>query len=78
MPRLATFDGIVISMYAGDHAPPHVHAYYGEHEALIVITTGNVIEGSLPTTKMTRVQTWLEENRDDVMAKWRELEAAVR
>ena len=36
-------------MYGLDHAPPHVHAVYGEHEALIGIEDGEVIRGSLPT-----------------------------
>lgn len=35
-------------MYFADHAPPHFHARYAEHEALIAIESGAVIAGSLP------------------------------
>ena len=31
-----------------DHPPPHFHALYAEHEALIDIRTLEVIEGDLP------------------------------
>lgn len=35
MPEISRFFGIVIRMFYNDHAPPHFHAEYGEHEALI-------------------------------------------
>jgi hypothetical protein len=78
MPRLATFDGIVVAIYAADHAPPHVHAYYAEHEVLVVIATSVVLAGSLPSAKLTLVLEWLEKNRSDVLSKWNALQAAVR
>ena len=37
MPEISRFYGIVIRMYGLDHAPPHMHAVYAEHEALIGI-----------------------------------------
>ena len=37
VPRLSSFYGIVITMYFDDHAPPHFHARYAEHEAQISI-----------------------------------------
>ena len=40
MPELSRFLGIVIAIYYRDHAPPHFHAVYGEHEATIDIHTG--------------------------------------
>ena len=48
MPRVSQFFGITIAMYFNDHAPPHFHAYYGEYEALVVIETLDIYEGSLP------------------------------
>ena len=41
MPRISAFYGIVVTMYSSDHAPPHFHARYGEHEAQIIIDTGD-------------------------------------
>jgi hypothetical protein len=37
MPEICRFYGIVIRMYANDHAPPQFHAQYGEYEALVAI-----------------------------------------
>ena len=48
MPRISKYYGIAIYMYYQDHAPPHFHAIYGEHEALFDIATAKVIEGELP------------------------------
>ncbi len=48
MPTISQFFGIIIQMFWREHAPPHFHALYGEHEALIDIRTLEVITGSLP------------------------------
>jgi hypothetical protein len=39
MPTISQFFGIVIQMLWREHAPPHLHALYGAHEALIDIRT---------------------------------------
>ena len=40
MPRLSEFYGIAIYMCFADNNPPHFHAIYAEHEALIRIDNG--------------------------------------
>jgi Domain of unknown function (DUF4160) len=50
MPIVSFFYGITISMYFGDHPPPHVHAEYQGFEALIRIADGEIIRGKLPGT----------------------------
>lgn len=35
MPEISRFYGIVIKMYYNDHAPPHLHAEFGEHELVV-------------------------------------------
>jgi hypothetical protein len=45
MPEISRFYGIVIRMFYNDHFPPHFHAEYGEHEAVIDINTLAVIAG---------------------------------
>lgn len=45
MPRISNFYGIAVYMYYEDHAPPHFHAIYGEHEAVMEIATGEMLEG---------------------------------
>ena len=50
MPELSRFGGMVIYMLFKDtkqHNKPHVHAYYGEHEAVVGID-GELLAGSLP------------------------------
>ena len=37
MPEISRFLGIVIRMYYRDHAPPHFHAEYGDHEITVEI-----------------------------------------
>ena len=48
MPEWSRFYGTVIKMYFDDHPPPHFHAEYGEHEAVIHIETLAILAGSLP------------------------------
>jgi hypothetical protein len=48
MPRISQFYGIAVYMYYRDHAPPHFHAIYAEHEAEIEIATASVLDGRLP------------------------------
>jgi Domain of unknown function (DUF4160) len=48
MPELCRFYGIIIRMFWEDHPPPHFHAIYGTHEALVEIATAEIIAGSLP------------------------------
>ena len=49
-------------MHVKDHAPPHVHAEYGEHEALICFHTVKpyVYRGALPMPVLRRVLAWTE------------------
>jgi hypothetical protein len=48
MPTISQIFGIVIQMFWREHAPPHFHAMYAEHETLNDIRTQEVIGGSLP------------------------------
>ncbi len=70
MPQISEFYGIVIYMYFQDHNPPHFHAIYAEHEALIRIDTGAVIRGRLPKTAGSLVEEWRLLHVDDLSANW--------
>jgi hypothetical protein len=70
MPRLSQFYGIAIYMYYRDHAPPHFHAIYGEHEAVFQIATGNVLAGRLPRRARTMVEDWLAAHRAELQQDW--------
>ena len=70
MPRVSQFFGIVIAMYYADHAPPHFHARYGEHEALIAIDTLDVIDGSLPRRALALVLEWAAQHGAELRGDW--------
>jgi predicted nucleotidyltransferase len=70
VPEISRFLGIIIAMHYNDHAPPHFHAKYGEHEALIAIATGEVIEGRLPPRALGLVQEWRELHTTELAEVW--------
>lgn len=52
MPEISLFYGIRITMFYSDHNPPHFHAEYAGHKALVDIQSACVIRGaSRPTAK---------------------------
>ncbi|MGA9277426.1 DUF4160 domain-containing protein [Ilumatobacter sp.] len=70
MPRLSEFYGIAIYMYFADHNPPHFHAIYGEHEALVQIDDGCIVRGGLPKTAAKLVEQWRTLHHDELLADW--------
>jgi hypothetical protein len=58
-------------MFWKDHAPPHFHALYGEHEAKIDIRTLEVIEGLLPNRALALVLEWASLHRMELMEDWK-------
>ena len=47
MPEVSRFYGIVVKIFYDDHNPPHFHAEYGEHEALVNINTLAILAAGL-------------------------------
>lgn len=70
MPEISRFFGIVIAMYYNDHQPPHFHARYAGHKALIGIETFNVLEGSLPPRVLGLAVEWAALHRQELLANW--------
>lgn len=70
VPTISTFYGIVIQMFWNDHAPPHFHALYGEHEVLLEIGTLGVMRGSFPRRALALVLEWAQEHRDELLEDW--------
>jgi hypothetical protein len=48
MPEVSRFYGIVVKIFYDDHNPPHFHAEYGEHEALVNINTLAILGAAFP------------------------------
>jgi len=52
------------------HNLPHIHVKYQDEEAVISISDGVLLEGSLKTNKMKLVQAWIEIHKDELFANW--------
>lgn len=77
MPTLSMFYGILIKMYkelGGKHNIPHIHAEYGDYEAVYSFK-GNLIEGSLPNKQKKLVEAWIALHEDELDANWKLLQS---
>lgn len=70
MPQISYFLGVIIRMFYRDHNPPHFHAVYGEHEALIDIQKNEIISGSLPPRVLGLVVEWSVIHQQELMDNW--------
>jgi hypothetical protein len=73
MPVISMFYGIIVSLYFVDnkrHNLPHIHVKFQDQEAVLSISDGELLEGSLPPGKMRLVSAWMEIHRDELMADW--------
>ena len=70
MPEICRFYGIVIKMYFADHAPPHFHAEYSEHEVRIAINSLAVLSGKLPPRAMGLVAEWASLHQQELQVLW--------
>ncbi|MCP3935302.1 MAG: DUF4160 domain-containing protein [Actinomycetia bacterium] len=50
--------------------PPHLHAIYAEHEALVTISNGHIIRGELPRTAARLVEQWRSEHVAELIDHW--------
>lgn len=66
------FYGIIIRMYCapGEHNPPHFHAYYAEHKAIIDINSCELASGNLPKKQLKLVLAWAELRKEELLADW--------
>ena len=58
MPTISMFYGVIIYMFFFDdrkHHLPHIHANFGEYDAVIAIGDGEILNGELPKNKMKLV-----------------------
>ena len=78
MPTVETIDGIKIDCYSADHLPPHIHAIYNEHEALIEIKTLNIYAGSLPSKQLKKVKHYVKANEEDLLEIFYSLNERLR
>ncbi len=73
MPAISMFYGIIVYMYFMNnkqHKTPHIHVKYQEQEVIVAIPDGDVLEGSIPNSKMKLLQAWIELHKDERVADW--------
>ena len=73
MAIISMFYGIIISMYYLDnrqHNLPHIHVRYQDEEAVISITDGKILEGTLKNNKMKLVLAWIEIHKEVLCVDW--------
>ncbi len=73
MPCLTKIQGIKICVYSNDHVPPHIHAIFGEYEAIIAIRDIEVLNGSMPNNKKRIAFDYIRENQEELLKIFYEL-----
>lgn len=57
-------------MFYRDHNPPHFHAVYTQHEALIDIEKNELFSGYLPPRVLGIVTEWTALHQKELMDNW--------
>ncbi len=70
MPILSEFYGIRVRMFYADHAPPHFHAIYAEHELIVGISPIAEIAGSAPARVRSMVREWAVLHQQELQENW--------
>jgi Domain of unknown function (DUF4160) len=63
MPVISMFYGIIVMMYYFDdkqHHLPHIHVEYADQSAVLAIPSGEVLKGSIRSSRLRLVQAWIE------------------
>lgn len=74
MPTLTRLSKSKVTMYAGDHNPPHFHVLANDGaEAWIELLALQVIWGAVDRAALKEALAWAEQNSAQLAAKWKEL-----
>ena len=71
MAVISMFYGLIVSMYFLDtrkHHLPHIHVKYQDHEVVIAIPSGEILEGELKANRLKLLLAWIEIHQDELMA----------
>jgi hypothetical protein len=72
MPEISRFMGMIIQMYYEDHSTPHIHVRFAENRCKIDFY-GNLLNGSIPLTKLHIVKRWTILHRDELLKDWEKI-----
>jgi len=53
------------------HRMPHIHVEYGDESAVLEIPSGDVLAGSIRSSRLKLVQAWIEIHQDELLANWK-------
>ena len=71
MPELSRFLGLLIKIQYSDHAPPHIHVWYGRQDrATVLIEDGSILEGDLPRPQLLCVGAWVYMHQNELLDAW--------
>ena len=73
MLTISMFYGIIVRMQSeksGKHHVPHIHCLYNEYE-LVIDFSGNILEGDMPSNKLTLTKAWITIHSDELIANWK-------
>lgn len=73
MPTLKRLANGKIAMYANEHGEPHFHVESPEGRCSVSIVRLAVIVGTVKGTVLIEALTWASENRELLLARWKEL-----
>ncbi|MGH8676051.1 MAG: DUF4160 domain-containing protein [Burkholderiales bacterium] len=73
MPTLKRLANGKIAMYANEHGEPHFHVESPEGRCSVSIVHLTVIVGTVKSTVLIEALTWAKENRQLLLARWKEL-----
>ncbi len=78
MPEISEFFGIHITINYSDHNPPHIHAAYGEYQALIDIQQQVAFKGYLPGKQLKLVLAWCVMHEEELMTNWQRVRSGQK
>ena len=71
MPAISSFYGSLIKMYFDDHAPPHFHVEYAEHELIVGIAPIRILKGQAPKRVHSMALEWAALHQEELLADWK-------
>ncbi len=72
MPELSRFYGIIISMFWSEtkHNMAHIHAKYGDDDAVFFVDPAKLAEGKLPKRAEKLVLEWMKLHKKELQEDW--------
>jgi hypothetical protein len=78
MPTIIRQGGFRVVIYTDDHAPPHVHVFYGNEELLVSLGSGTVPVGvrtnrDMKPQRILKALRLVADNQALLLERWREI-----